>query len=184
MIASISQEPHLGAGTVLGRRPAFQHGERRTRSFRPFLAFRLGRSAPALERALDEVHALVKPVAAEIDVRGVTPDRSDPVIGADHVAAADLEWIDSELFCQIVECALDGEGGLRGTVATKAAARQQVGVNGIAVGLLVRAAIGRERAGECRCQRLAAMAAIGTGVGDNPDLDCRKRAVGSYAEPY
>jgi len=38
----------------------------------------------------------------------------------------------SELFCQIVECALDGERCLRGR-SHEAAARQQLVLNGIAV---------------------------------------------------
>src|SRR5207248_10466355 len=46
------------------------------------------------------------------------------------------------------------------------------------------AAIGCERAGECRCERLSAVAAIGAGVGDQPDLYCGKSAVGACAERY
>jgi hypothetical protein len=53
-----------------------------------------------------------QPIAAEVDIRRVAPDRSDPVVGADHIAAAQLERIEPELFRQIVDRALDREGCL------------------------------------------------------------------------
>src|SRR4029077_6921615 len=77
-----------------------------------------------------------------------------------------------------------GKGGLRGAVAAKAASGQHVGVDGIAVGLLIRTAIGREWAGQRRCQRFTAVAAISACVGDDPDLDRSERAVTSCAEPH
>ena len=83
---------------------------------------------------------------------------------------------------QIVHRAFDGEGGLRGAVAAKAAGRHHVGVDGVAIGLLVGAAVGRERAGQRRRQRLAAVAAIGAGVGHDADLDRGQRAVAFGAE--
>ena len=58
MIASVGQQPHLGAGTVLGRRSAFHHGERAPGSLHPVLAFRPARAAPALERAFHETYGL------------------------------------------------------------------------------------------------------------------------------
>src|ERR1700731_5427749 len=127
---------------MLRRRSAFQHGERRTGSLDPLLAFGLRHAAPAFERAFDEVHALVEPVAAEIDIRRLAPNRPDPVVGADHIAAAYLERVEPELLRQIVDRALDGEGRLRGAVAAKAAGGGHVGVDGIAAGFLVRATIG------------------------------------------
>ena len=180
-IASIRQETHLGAGTVLGRWPAFEHGERHSSALHPFLAFGLRHTAPALQRGFHEIDALVEPVAAEIDVRRLAPDRFDPVVGTDQIAAADLKRIKLELFRQVVDRAFDREGGLRGAVATEAAGRDHIGIDSVAVGLLVRAAIGGERAGKRRGQRLTAVAAIGAGVRHDPDLDRRERAVAARA---
>src|SRR5204863_7785742 len=100
--------------------------------------------------------ALVEPVAAETDVRGILPYRLDPIVGPHHVLAADLERIDPEEPGQFVDRALDRKGCLRCAVAAEAAARHHVGVDGVSDRLLVGAAIGRERAAERSAQRLAA----------------------------
>ena len=84
--------------------------------------------------------------------------------------------------CQFVHRAFDGEGRLRRAIAAEAAARHHIGIDRVAVGLLVVAAVDGERAGKRRSQRLAAMPAIGAGVGDDMDLDRRQRAVAFGAE--
>ena len=113
--------------------------------------FRLGRAAPALSaRSTRSMHSS-SPWLPKSTSEGSPQINSIQSSGADHIAAAQLERIEPELFPQI----FDRESGLRGAVAAEAGPRHHVGVDGVAVGL-VRAAIGRER----RCQGLAAVAAI------------------------
>jgi len=111
-------------------------------------------------------------VATRLQQRGYVLDRDK------------FERVEAELPGQLVHCALDGEGGLRRAVAAKTAARHQVGIDGVAVGLLVRAAIGRQRAGKRCCERFAGMAAIGAGVRDDTHCDRGKRAVAARAKLY
>ena len=83
---------------------------------------------------------------------------------------------------QLVDGAFHGEGRLRGAVAAEAAARDHVGVDGVADALLVRAAIGGERARHRRGQGLAGVVAVGAGVGDHLDVERGERAVLPGAE--
>src|SRR5262249_33955671 len=78
---------------------------------------------------------------------------------------------------QPVDRALDRKRRLRGAVAAEAAGGDHVGVNGIADGLLVGASVTHEWAAQGAGERLAAMAAIGAGVGDDVDLERGQRAV-------
>ena len=182
MVAAARQQGHLRPGAMLGRRAAFQHRQSHAGAFEPFVAVGLGRTAAACEGGFHQVHALVETVAAEIDVRWILPDGFDPVAGADHVDPADRERIEAELARQLIHRRFHGERRLRRAVAAKAAARNHVGIDREACGLLVRAAIGRERAAERGRQRLAGMAAIGAGVGDHVQLDGGQRAVPPGAE--
>jgi len=120
---------------------------------------------------------LVDPVAAELDVGGVLPDRLDAVGFPHLVDAPDLERVHAQQFGKVVNGAFEGESGLRGAVAAEAAGRHHVGIDRVTIGLLVDAAIGSDRADERRCQRLAAVAGRGAGVGDDVDLHRGERAV-------
>ena len=162
---------HLRAGTMLGRRTAFEHGEPDAGAFRPFIALGLRRAASLGHRAFDDIHALVEAVAAEAGVGGILPYRFDPVARPDHVLAADFERIDFEQLCQLVDRRLDRESRLRCAIAAKTAAWHHVSVDRVADGLLVGAPIDSHRAAERCRQRLAAVAAIRAGVGDHMDLD-------------
>ena len=93
----------------------------------------LRRAAAAGQRLLDEVEALVEPVAAEVDVGGVLPDRSRSsrpgrTMFLRRIANGSMP----EQPRQLVDRAFDGEGGLRGAVAAEAAARDHVGVDRVA----------------------------------------------------
>ena len=171
------------AAAVLGRRAAIQHRQRDARALRPFIARpALGCRRQPPMRLLDEIQTLVEPVAAEIDVGRVLPDRLDPVVGPDHVLAADRERAHPDQPRKVVDRAFDRESRLRRAVAAEAAGRDHVGVDRVADRLLVGAAIRRHRAAERRGERLAGMAAIGAGVGDDVNLDRGQRSVALGAE--
>src|SRR5438552_4592757 len=153
------------------RRPGFQHRKRYARAEEPVLARGLCCPTAALQRGLDEIETLIEPIAAECDIGRVFPNRLDPVVGPDHVLAPDLKRAYPEQLRKVVHGAFDGEGGLRSAVAAKAAGGDHVGIDGVAIGLLVGAAICRERTAERGCERLAAMTAIGTRIGYDADLN-------------
>ena len=86
--------------------------------------------------------------------------------------------------CSQAQNAASWPGLTRGAVAAQAASRHRFCVDRVAVGLLVRAAIGGKRAAERRRQCLASMAAIGAGIRNDPDLDRDQRPVTARAELY
>ncbi len=87
---------------------------------------------PLRQLALDDVEALGDAVAAETGVAGLLPDRFDVVAGPHDVLAPHLDRVDVEQARQLVDGAFDREGRLRGAVAAEAAARDHVGVDGVA----------------------------------------------------
>ena len=83
---------------------------------------------------------------------------------------------------QFVHRALDRENRLRHSVAADRAGRHHVGVNGIAVDLLVRTAIDRDRFAARRVQGFAAVIAVGAGVGNDPQLHRRQSAIAARTD--
>ena len=152
---------------MLGRRPAFQHGQCNTLALGPFRTFGPRDAIALLQLPLDDIKAFTDTAAAEAGVLWLLPDRFDVVARPHHILAPHLERVDVEQSCQLVDRTFHREGGLRGAIAAKPAARCHVGVDGVADALLVRAAIGRDRARHRGCQRFAAMAAVGAGVGEH-----------------
>ena len=135
-------------------------------------------AAAAGERLLDEIETLIEPIAAEDDVGRVLPNRLDPSRPRRIMFLRRISKGSSpEQRRKIVHGAFDGEGGLRGAVAAKPAGRNHVGIDGVAIGLLVGAAVGRDWAGQRGCQRLAGVAAIGARVGHDTHLNRGQRAV-------
>ena len=143
----------------------------------PVVAVRLLDAVALLQLLFDDVEALVDAVAAEARVARLLPDRFDVVARPHDVLAPDLERVDAQRTRQLVHGAFHGEGGLRGAVAAEAAARDHVGVDDVADALLVRAAIGRDRARHGSGQGLAGMVAVGAGVRHDLHVERGQRAV-------
>ncbi len=129
------------------------------RPFEPFVAVRLRLTPlPLSSAALDDVEALVDAVAAEARRRsGSFQIDSMRSVSRTLFLRRISNGLEASSLGQLVHGAFDGEGGLRGAVAAEAAGRDHVGVDGVAVGLLVGAAIGGDRAAERGGQRLAAV---------------------------
>jgi hypothetical protein len=125
---------------------------------------------------------LVEAVAAEADIGRIFPDRLDPVGGPHHVLAANLERAHPEQPRQFVDRTLHRIRRLRRAVAAKAAARHHVGVDGVSDRLLVGAAVSRHRAAERGGERLAGVAAVAAGIGDDVNIDRSERPVAFGAE--
>jgi len=162
MIEFHQQEPHLER--KVPRRGPHSSMESAEPSLR-HSSLRIGASAPALERDARRGQAMVKPVAPKSTSRG-HPDRSDPGHRSESVKEADLEG-SLPSFLPVVEVSTRRRGGLRGTVATKAARPAA----GCGCKRQSRSAFfsGSDRTRRGRrvpLPRLAAMAAIGAGVGD------------------
>jgi hypothetical protein len=97
---------------MLGRRSTIQHRQRDAGALHPIIPRGLWVAAAGCQGLLDQVEALVEPVAAETGIGGVFPDRLDPVGGPHHVLAANLEWAHPEQPPQFVDRAFDCERGL------------------------------------------------------------------------
>src|ERR1700720_3616214 len=151
---------------MFGRRAAVEHRQRDTGPFEPLLSDRFVHAASRLQGRFDQVETLIQAIAAETDVAWIFPDRLDPIVGLDHVQTTNRERVHPEQFTQLIDRAFDGKSRLRGAIAPKAPSWNNVGVDREADCFLVWATIGRKWASERRCQRLAAVATIGTGIGD------------------
>ena len=148
-----------------------------SRAFQPFVAVGLFLAPAACERFFDEIEALVQPIAADHAVVREGQMLCTGSCGLHHVLPPDRERIDAQLAAQFVDRGLDGECGLRRAISPEGAGRHRVRVDRIARPLLVRAAVGGHRGAERRGEDLAAVVAVGAGVGDGVDLHRRQRAV-------
>ena len=97
--------------------------------------------------------------------------------GPDHVLPPDRERVDAQFAGQFVDGGLDGERGLRGAISPERTRGHRIRVDRIADALLVGAAVGGHRGAERRGEDLAAVVAVGSGIGDGVDLHRRERAV-------
>ena len=129
-------------------------------------------------RALDQIEALVEPIGAVKHVVIFGPWRRQHGIAWFHdVAAAHLEWIDTELSCQFVDRSFHGDQRLRQAIAAESACRHGVGIGGDGIDLLVRAVIDAQALADGMTQHRAGMIAIGAGVGEHVELQRRQSAV-------
>jgi hypothetical protein len=96
--------------------------------------------------------------------------------------AAELDRIELERAHQFVDRAFDGVGRLAQAVAADRAGRHRVGVDGVSVDLLVRAAVEGDRFAAGVVERLAAVVTVGAGVGDDPQLHGGQGAIAARAE--
>ena len=183
MIGAVGQQLHLRAGAMLGRRSAFEHRHGHARALGPLVAGKAGDAVAPGQLALDDVEALGDAVAAEARIAGLAPYRFDVVARPHDVPAAHLDRIDREDARHLVDRALDGEGRLRGAIAAEAAARHHVGVDRVTRALLVVAAVGGKGAAHGGRQRLAAVIAIGAGVGHDAHVHRGQGAVLARADP-
>jgi hypothetical protein len=103
----------------------------------------LGRRDAAGQGILDQVEALVEPIAAILGVLRFVAHRDHRVARPHGVAAAKLDGIEVERASQLVHRGFDREDRLGEPVAADAAGRRKVGVDHIPVDLLVRAPIDR-----------------------------------------
>ena len=175
--AAVVAQRDPGVGDMAARRHGVDHGERdaladaasrRTSSIRG----RVG------HRALDQVEALIEPVAAVEHVVHAGPAGAQHGIARlDDVAAAQLERVDAELRASSSIADFDREQRLRQAVAAKGAGRHRVGVDGDGVDLLVRAIVDAERFAAGVKQHRAGMVAVGAGVGEHVELQRGQLAV-------
>ena len=128
---------------MAARRNGVDHPRRHAATDQPILAESAKRDI--VQARFDEVEALVEPIAAEFDVmRPLSSDASGSP-GRTTLTPAERERIHAERARHFVHRQFDGEIGLAQAIAAKRAARHRVGVDGITVDLLVRAAIERHR---------------------------------------
>ena len=130
-----------------------------------------------------QIDARQRAVLGEKDIVGPVIDRQQRVARPNDVAAPKFQRIQIKGDRQLVHGRLHRECRLGHAVAAQRTAGHGVGVDGVAVELLVRAAVQRDGAtpGE---QRLTAVVSIGTGVGDIAELDGGQDAVGAGAQSH
>ena len=117
VIAAVGQHRHCRAGAMLGRRAGIEHRHRHAGALHPIIAGGLWLAASRRQTLLDQVEALIEPVAAEGYIGRVFPHRLDPVLGPDHIFAAKFQRAHGKKSRQLVHRGLDSEGRLRGAIA-------------------------------------------------------------------
>ena len=145
LVDAVVTERRPGLGDVLGRGRGLVHRTRGAGADEPVGAECADPLPSAPQRRVDEVDALAEAVLGERDVVGVVVDGQQGIAGADDVATPEFERIHVQLDRQLVHRRFHGERRLRHAVPAERAAGHGVGVDGVRVELLVRAAVDRDR---------------------------------------
>ena len=184
MIGAVGQQLHLRAGAMLGRRAAFEHRHAPRPCPRPTRRRRrLATPLPSGQLALDDVEALGDAVAAEARVARLAPYRFDVVARPHDVLAAHLDRIDAR------EYAPSRRSRIRWR---RSSARRHSRGSRRPAPCWCRprnprpscCRSGRRQRGcPWRRQRLAAVIAVGAGVGHDAHVHRGQRAVLACADP-
>jgi hypothetical protein len=136
------------------------------------------------ERLVDPVDALQQTVLVEHHVVGAVVEGDERVAGAHDVAASKLERVEAEQQGELVHRRLHGERRLGHAVAADGSAGHRVGVHRVRVDLLVGAPVDGDGGAGRREQGLAAVIAVGPGVGHGAHREPGEGAVaGRRASP-
>ena len=175
-VAAVVPQHHACLRMVTVRRHGVDHAERDALADQPGRAGGV-ETAAARQRVLDQRQALVEAVAAVFDVGLGRTSRDHGVAGLHDVAPAQRDRVHADAAGELVHGRFDREVRLAQAIAAEGAARHRVGIDRIAVDLLVGAAVDADRLAAGVMQHAGAVIAVSPGVGDDPQRDGGQRAV-------